>query len=154
MDLDATMSEFRLASRELFNRHFRVANPYENGGWTLEERFTALQTVLFEMLVARPSELPLERYGLPQPRVSVSLRLGDFAPLMINRGIDSGYWDHPIREIDREAALRFVSFFDWDQLGVRDNMYVRVVIISWPRASELEGKHALIGANYVQYGEV
>jgi hypothetical protein len=80
--------------------------------------------------------------------------LGDFAPLLINREIDSGYWDYPIREVGRLATLRFISFFDWDQLGVRDNMYVRVVIHSWPGASELEGKHALIGANYVQFGAV
>jgi len=154
MNFDAMMNEFRLASRELFNRNFRVENPYENGGWTLERRFSEIQTLLFEKLVTDPSELTLETYGRPQDKISVMLRHGEFAPLMINRDVDSGYWDHPVREVSREANMRFVSFFDWDQLGIRDNMLVRIVIASWPGRSETVGKHALIAANYVQFGKV
>ena len=39
---------------------------------------------------------------------------------MINRNIDSGYWDYPVDAVGSDADLRFVSFFDWDCLTVRD----------------------------------
>lgn len=52
----------------------------------------------------------------------------DFAPIMFNREIQSGYWDHPLKEVTNDAKLVFVSFFDWDDLDYRDNRYVRVIV--------------------------
>jgi hypothetical protein len=151
MVLDDLMSRFRYASRELFNHHFRVPDPYNNDGWLLEGRFSQVEAVLFEQLVAAPAALPSVTWGTHQPAIHVGLRHGDFAPIMVNRETDSGYWDFPIKEVTRDAQLSFVRFFDWDLLAVRDNQYVRVVIDAWPQHPEGAGKHALIEAQYVVF---
>jgi len=151
MDLDELMNRFRLASRELFNHHFRVLDPYNNDGWLLEERFGQVEAVLFEQLVAQPAKLPSVALGIHQLSIRVALRHGKFAPIMINREIASGYWDFPIEEVTEDAQLSFVRFFDWDQLAIRDNQYVRVIIDTWPPHPETAGKHALVEAQYVAF---
>jgi len=151
MDLNELMNRFRLASRELFNHHFRVLDPYNNEGWLLEERFGQIEAVLFEQLVIYPAKLPIVALGIHQPSIRVALRHGKFAPIMINRAVDSGYWDFPINEVTEDAQLSFVRFFDWDALAIRDNQYVRVTIDAWPSHQEATGKHALIEAQYVVF---
>jgi hypothetical protein len=154
MDLDELMNRFRIASRELFNHFFRVLDPYNNDGWSYEERFSEVEALLFMKLVLEPAQLADLRYGLPHPGIRVILRGSEFAPIIINRETDSGYWDFPLREVTKDALLTFVAFFDWDQLAIRDNRYVRVRIDSWPIHREAEGKHALIGSEYVSYAQV
>jgi hypothetical protein len=151
MLLDESMNRFRIASRELFNHFFRVDDPYNNDGWLFEERFCHVEAVLFEQLVVAPSSLPSVTYGTHQPAICVVLRHSDFAPIMINREVDSGYWDHPLGEVTKEAQLSFVRFFDWDLLAIRDNQYVRVNIDAWPAHPEAVGKHALVEAQYVVF---
>jgi hypothetical protein len=151
MTLDHSMTQFRLASRELFNGYFRVEQPYENGGWLLDERFSIVEEALFEQLVSEPHGLPEVKYGTNQPGIGVTLKGSDFAPIMVNRAADSGYWDHPLREVTKEVRLSFLRFFDWDLVGVRDNQYIRVVVDHWPSHPEVEGFHALIGAQYIAF---
>jgi hypothetical protein len=151
MPIDDLMTQFRLASRQLFNQFYRVSDPYNNDGWPLEERFSHVQEALFQTLVVEPAKLPATRYGDVNPGISVELRQAELAPIMLNRDVDSGYWDHPIREVTREARMAFVRFFDWDQLDVRDNRYVRVLVQAWPSKPEAIGKHALIEAQYVKF---
>jgi len=97
----------------------------------------------------QPGKLPPVEYG-GVTTILVGLR-SEFAPIMLNRAVDSGYWDHPIREVTRDAQMVFVCFFDWDQLDVRDNRYVRVLVQAWPSKSEAIGKHALIESQYVRF---
>lgn len=153
MELDALLNRFRIASRELFNGHFRVDNPYNDSeAWTLEERHGEIEALLFEKMVLEPAALPRIEYGWPHPNILVRLQ-SDFAPIMINREIDSGYWDHPLKEITNDAKLVFVSFFDWDDLGYRDNRYVRVIVSEWAAQPEAVGKHALLETQYAKYIE-
>ncbi len=151
MDLDELMNRFRVASREIFNHYFRVLDPYNNDGWLLDERFGQVEAVLFEQLVTQPAKLPSVALGIHQPSIRVALRHGKFASIMINREIDSGYWDFPINEVTEDAQLSFLRFFDWDELAIRDNQYVRVIIDAWPSHPEAAGKHALIEAQYVVF---
>jgi hypothetical protein len=152
--INQALEAFRLASRGLFNDYFRVTEqPYENNGWSLLERFCEVEDVLFQSLVAPACRGQLAPYGQPQTHVLVKLRAGAFAPIMLNREMDSGYWDHPVTEVTDEAGMKFIRFFDWDQLAVRDNRYVEVIIASWPSRPELEGKHGLLEAQYATYGE-
>lgn len=152
--LDAALRDFRLATRELFNNYFRVeSDPYNNGGWELLERFCEVEDVLFEQLVARNCKSDLNRYSMHQPTILVTIEGSGAAPAMINRDVDSGYWDHPVRELSRDATLQFVRFFDWDQLAIRDNGYVRVVIVKCPDHPEVEGKHALIESKWAHFIE-
>ena len=148
------VNEFRLASRGLFNDYFRVKNePYDNGGWSLLERFCEVEDVLFQSLVGPVCKSELGPYGQTQVGLLVTLRSGRFAPIMLNREVESGYWDHPVTEITEEADIQFVRFFDWDQLATRDYRYVEVVVKSWPTKPELEGKHGLIETQYTAYSE-
>jgi hypothetical protein len=151
MTIDDSISQFRLASRELFNTYFRIADPYNDDGWALAERFSRVESVLFDQLVAAQVSLALGSYGTHQPDILVILRGLDFAPIMINREVDTGYWDHPIFEITKDAQLSFVRFFDWDVLAVRDYQYVRVRIDAWSAHPEVIGKHALIEARSVVF---
>jgi hypothetical protein len=154
MDLDARINRFRIASRELFNQFFRVDDAYNNDqAWILEERFCEVQELLFQKLVIEPAGLPTVAYGVLNPSIRAVLRHGEFAPIMLNREVDSGYWDHPLREVTREAKLAFISFFDWDQLDYRDHRYVRVQVLEWPSQPSVVGKHAFIEAHYVRFCE-
>jgi hypothetical protein len=154
MTIDDSISQFRIASRELFNTYFRIADPYNNDdAWALSERFSQVESVLFDQLVAAPGSLPFGAYGTHQPNILVLLRGLDFAPIMINREVDTEYWDHPIVEITKDAQLSFVRFFDWDVLAVRDYQYVRVRIDAWSAHPEVIGNHALIEARSVAFDQ-
>jgi hypothetical protein len=155
MKHDVQMNRFRLASRELFNNYFRIEDASGNGtdseAWSALERFIEVETVLFENMVLEPLEIGGPAYGNCNPRIRVCLRSGDFAPIMLNREVDSGYWDHPLQEVTSDAVLKFVRFFDWDQLHYCDYRYVRVVVVDWPSHPVAVGKHALIETQYARY---
>ncbi|UGY16731.1 hypothetical protein [Bradyrhizobium septentrionale] len=150
-NLNELMVRFRIASREIFNQFFRVEGPYENDGWSFEQRFSEVEAILFDKMVAEPASLGNASYGSVTSAISVELRIGKSVPAMINREINSGYWDHPIGAVTADAQLQFISFFDWDRLNYRDNQYVRVCIARWPSHKEMEGKEALLEAQYVQF---
>ncbi|NMG72922.1 hypothetical protein [Parazoarcus communis] len=154
-DLDELMNQFRLASRELFNHFFRISDPYNNGqrAWLQEGQFRDVQAVLFQKLVAEPMSLRIAEYGNPQPNVLVGSRHDGAVPIMLNREIDSGYWDYPVKEVGTDARLLFVSFFDWDQLDYRDNRYVRVQVDRWSTHPDVVGKHGLIESHYVRFAK-
>lgn len=150
MEINSLVHRFRLASRDLFNHFFRVEDPYENeDAWAFEERYSEVEALLFEKLVLEPANLPVIRYGSMHPAIGVEIKYGEFAPVMLNRELDSGYWDDPIKEVTSEAKLAFISFFDWDQLDYRDHRYVRVQVLEWPSQPHTIGKHALIETHYV-----
>lgn len=152
MELDALLNRFRIATRELFNHFFRIDQPYDNSdAWALEERYSEVESLLFEKLVLEPANLPIISYGTLHPNILVELPHGEFAPFLLNRELQSGYWDHPLKEVMREAQLAFVSFFDWDQLAYRDHRYVRVQVMDWPSHPEAVGKHALVETHYVRF---
>lgn len=155
-DLNERMSLFRLASRELFNQFFRVSDPYNCGqvAWQQEERFCDVQIELFKKMVAEPLCLNVVEYGYPQPRVLVEPREEGIIPIMLNREVDSGYWDYPVQEIGADARLLFIGFFDWDQLDCRDNRYVRVQVDSWSTHPDVAGKHGLIEWQHVRFSNV
>lgn len=152
-DLDKSIKQFRIASRELFNDLFRVSDPYEadSNAWVLEERFREIQNLLFQKLVLEPHEMPEIKYGDAQLDIAVELHICEVTKIMLNREINSGYWDYPINEVTREAKLVFLNFFDWDQLDYRDNQYVRVQVSDWPSHPDAIGKHALIESQCVRF---
>jgi len=153
MTIDELMNQFRLASREIFNQYFRHTPPWPTSkdGFALEERFKSVREVLFEKMVTEPANIKVVAYGEVQPNIGVKLKHGDFAPILINREFNSGYWDHPVREVPTEAVLVFECFFDFDCYDYHDNQYVRVSINNWPSHPELIGKDALIESQYVRY---
>lgn len=152
MDIDTLLNRFRIASRELFNQFFHVDDPYNSeDAWVREARFRQIESLLFEKLVIEPAQLPNIPYRTRHPDIRVELRHGPCAPITLNREIDSGYWDYPLKEITQDAKLAFVAFFDWDQLDYRDYRYVRVVVAEWPSRPAVVGKHAFIETHYVRF---
>ena len=153
MDLDELMKSFRLADRELFNNFFHVSDPWNdtNTAWDAESRFGVVQGVLFQQLVLEAADIPLIPYKKVQPSIHVELGSMDTAPAMINRDINSGYWDYPLKQITREPVMLFLNFFDWDQLSYRDNRYVHAKIESWPSRNDAAGKHVLVDSHYVRF---
>jgi hypothetical protein len=155
MSLNDYVNRFRTASRELFNHYFRLDDPYtEEDAWNVVERFSDVQELLFQKLVSEPASLTVTPYGKVQTEIVVKpIAIGASVPWLLNREMNSGYWDGQPRQVAHEARLHFISFFDWDEMGIRDNRYVRVIIESWPSHSELAGKHALVEAHYVRFVE-
>jgi hypothetical protein len=151
IDIDELICRFRIASRELYNNFFMVANPYENDGWDFEQRFSDVEDLLFRKLVLEPASINGSKYGDLQSMILVQLRRGEFAPIRLNREIKSGYWDYPISEVTKDANLFFLEFFDWDQLDYRDNQYVLVQVDHWPSHPETVGKRALIESRHVRF---
>ena len=74
--------------------------------------------------------------------------------MLLNREVNSGYWDYPVNEVEHATRLLFVSYFDWDQLDYRDNKYVRVQVDQWPARPEIVGKHGLIESHYVKLAKI
>lgn len=60
--------------------------------------------------MTEPAALSDIKYGAIQINV-VELRDSESVPCMINREIDSGYWDYPVKVIYKDARLLFISFF-------------------------------------------
>ena len=159
MTLDQQMNKFREASRELFNHYFRVTNDLDahDDRWLAVERFQEVEALLFSNLVAEPLSIPPMQYGYGhsvQPHIRVQIRHGDSTSIMLNREIDSGYWDFPLKEVTSEAVLLFKEFFDWDSIDFRDHRYARVQVSEWTSHPETVGKHGLIetfSARYVMH---
>jgi hypothetical protein len=63
----------------------------------------------------------------------------------VNREIESGYWDYPIKElVEGDVDMRFIHYFDWWNVGHRDFEFFRVLIVSSTKYPELNGRHALV----------
>lgn len=153
MNIDVCMHKFRLASRELFNHYFHGVEPNPGAQHEIptSESFSEVEKALFRGLVIQPLNIDDVVYGILQPNISVKMRTVKFMPIMLNRELTSGYWDHPLTEVTNEVGMLFVSFFDWDHLGWRDNQYVRVQVSRWDEYPELVGKHGLIEARDVEF---
>lgn len=166
MDLNHSMHRFRLASRELFNNFFAVPLPPANYDYEYYDGFNNVENVLFQSLVLDPCIVPYSEdfaYGVKMhPHIRVRLPSAELdrdlvggpieiAPIMINREIDSGYWDHDVSKVDNSAIMKFVCFFDWESMHSRDNAFVRVQITDWPQHTDLIGKHALIESTMVRF---
>ena len=147
------LEEFRVASRELFNHYFRVKNAWKNQeqAWRSVGRFEGVRLVLFQKMVSEVLDVVVAEYGMPQENILVVPKFGTSISADINREVNSGYWDFPVEEIHSDAVLRFVEFFDWDVLSMRDHQYVRVVIASCTSVPEIVGKHALVQSHQVSY---
>ena len=69
-------------------------------------RFSHVEEVLFEKLVCEPARLTHAPYGSLQSEILVELN-SDVCPIMLNREVNLGYWDFPIREVTRDGRPVF-----------------------------------------------
>ncbi len=148
-DVTDVVNAYRECVRHLWNTHFwKDAEPGQN--WDLRDGFDEVAAQLFRLLVLRklgreeievPPDYWAEREPLPFLRVEVDTR----AEIMVNRGLATGYWDDPLRVVEKgELDLRFLQFFDWWLLGFREFSFYRVRIVGSGKHPHLVGKDALL----------
>lgn len=147
-DIEEALQNFRLASRDLYNHSFKRLIRYNS---QLDEYFSDIQDLLFKSLVTDPLELDYLKYGDIQADIFVRNTMSSTVPVMINREVNSGYWDYPINELSNDAVVNFVSFFDFDQARSMDCQYVLTHITSWQKHQEIVGKFALIEYQYAVF---
>ena len=148
MDITTRISRYREATRHLWNTAFHS----EEVDWDLRDGFSRVATELFTALVLEPLEaadqrLPEMFEADPQPLRRIAVEpSSDRVGILVNRHTrSSGDWDDPVNVLRRgEAEVRFVAFFDWNQLALRDFQYVLVRILSWPEHAHLVDRFALI----------
>jgi hypothetical protein len=65
-------------------------------------------------------------------------------PILINRtSPPGGYWDDPVTTVKPDDVdLRFVWFFDWDEIGRREFEYLEVVVEACPAHPQVAGRYA------------
>lgn len=146
MDIDALMKRFRLASRDLFNHHFHrsVCNgdPLDSS-----ERFGEVEQSLFRAMVTWPAGLTEVEYSELQPEIRVTSCTGRGAPCFVSRR--DGVWDE--KTFPELAQLTFERFFDWEELALRDNLYVRGEVVEWPGRTDWAGLPILVESQYVRF---
>lgn len=160
MDIDERMRRFRSASCELFNHYFHSSVDGENPR-DAEERFLAVEEELFRALVIWPEKLSDITSPYPHPQIQVKLLPGLECAQWWQLGRqDSGVELLRHYNIDREsvclpkARLKYISFSDWDDLGVKENRFVRVLVESYPDHMHLNNTVALIDAQLVRFEKV
>ncbi len=152
-DITDLMQKHRECSRHLWNTYFWPQAEAEDD-WDLRDRFEDIHVKLLSALVLWPLERedqePTPAYWHPLKPVSFirvvpSDLCANACPVLINREIASGYWDHPITEVAAsDIDMRFIHYFDWSNIGHRDFEYIQVLIVSSITHPELIGRHALV----------
>jgi hypothetical protein len=143
---------YREAARTVWNGFLRE-EPWSS---PVTHDWEALKQVLFTALVLRrcghddcaAALLGPDRYGFSwvEPLFHLHVVPTTEVPVMISRTPSGGtYWDHAVDRLGAEDAdLRYIDFFDFDQLGYLDFRYYLVHIESSARHPALAGHQALV----------
>jgi hypothetical protein len=162
-DVTARFSSYRECVRHLWNGHLLATIAESLDPWDRRDEFDDVCTILFGSLVLAPLGVAVESAVtnvLSRGRdsgaraidwIHVVPRAPVGAPILINRDPTSngGYWDHPLSHVaSADVDLRFVRWFDFDELAFRDLKYFLVRIASAARADVI-GRVALVECEYV-----
>ena len=147
-DITPAVLIFREAARHVWNTALlRRANA------DIRDDFDDMCEALFRAVILRPIEMEdvdlspaSRRAGSPLPFLRVVPSIEHGTRIMVNRTVPpSGYWDDPVTAvIPNEIDLRFVRFFDWDELGHREFQFVEAIIQAFPKHPALVGRSALL----------
>ena len=139
----------RECSRHLWNTYYWPQAQIDDD-WDLRDQFEDVCAKLFTSLVLWPidreSYILNPAYLMPHREVPfIRVVPGGSCSIQINREISSGYWDHPINQVEEnDIDMRFIHYFDWWNVGHRDFEYFQVLIVSSTAHPELNGRHALV----------
>lgn len=163
-DVTTHLQMYRECVRHVWNTHFLAPIEASEDKWALRDEFDDACCTLFGALVVEPLGLApashargiLSASRSAAPRTLLWLRVVPNAtagvPLMVNRdpSLESGYWDHPLQQVAADDIdLRFVRWFDFDELTFRDFRYYLVRIDS-ARRDGVAGRAALIECDYAR----
>ena len=145
MNLNERMIQFRLASRSLYNTFFYTASRDE--AIDAEERYSNVLESLFLNMVSYPEKLQDISYYETQLSIEVLLKNEPYRSYFVQVETNSGNWETFKMPVNSTLKLNFECYFDWDDLAIKDNRYVKGCIVSFPENDELIGKGALVEAN-------
>jgi hypothetical protein len=148
-DLNEVVLRYRDCARGIWNGYLRAA-----ADWDLVDAFDDVDRKLFDLIVLRSPAFADDSQDVPGVREIGVAIAESVVPIMVERPSNDGnrYWDaSPTTVGPEEVALRFVGFFDWFQLGVRDYAYVRASILSWAGHSHLDGREVLLEVRHVRF---
>jgi hypothetical protein len=162
-DVTTRLNSYRECIRHLWNMHFLAAATHASDKWAVRDEFDDACQMLFASLVVEPVGLAAAseaQHMLSPSRSSVPRVLRWLhvvpretpigVPIMINRDPrqSDGYWDYPIaRIVPADVNLRFVRWFDFDELAFRDFRYYLVRVES-AADGDIVGRAALIECEY------
>jgi hypothetical protein len=158
-DVTSLVLRYREAARHIWNCFLRD-EPLDAPGL---HDWEALKQILFTALVLRncghdecaAALLAPDRYGFSWIKPIVHLHvvpLGD-VPVMISRdpGPHCRSWDHAVDRVGpNDVDLRFIDFFDWDQMGHIDFRFYLVDIEGSTKYPTLVGHRALLEVAYAK----
>jgi len=145
MNVTREFDMWKEATRNLWNLYF-VKNGKSD--WESHEIFQEIEKALFEQIVLK--NIGINRSIELKGTFKLLARSNNVIPVMVNRTGESGYWDHPITSLINDVVdIKFIEYFDWDQLGIRDNRYMMSRILSSRLHPEINGFKAIIESHYV-----
>jgi hypothetical protein len=148
MNLNERMSQFRLASRDLYNIYFYTHDKVSAS--EAEERYSDVLESLFINIVSRPEGLTEIPYYETQKEITVTLPNTATGKYLIDVETKPGNWEHLTISCscaEQVLKLNFECYFDWNNSKIKDNRYISGPIISFVGNEELNGKQALIEAS-------
>lgn len=146
--VNSTFQKYRETARHLRNVAY---TPTVEHDYEIIESFEEVCVLLFTHLVV--DMLGIERSKcnwLAEPAKCFELvSSADILPIMINRDGQSGYWDNPIKAVNRgELTLNFMDYFDWNSMDQIDFRYYRARITDSNKYPQLVGYDVLIETIY------
>lgn len=145
MNLNDRMIQFRLASRDLYNNYFYSAS--RAAASEALERYSNVLEALFSNMVSFPEKLQDVSYNETQANIEVLLKNEAQRIYYIEVETKLGYWEAVKIPTNNSLKINFECYFDWDDLAIKDNRYIKGVIVSFSGNEEFIGKKALIEAN-------
>jgi len=160
-DVSSTFEAYREGVRHLWNTQFLGVLQSTGDTWALRDTFDDVCASLFAALVLGQLGIPISEAshqalpggGTLAPKPMLQFHVvprGPRAPIHINRTLPrGGYWDHPpTMLLPGDADLRFVRWYDFDELGRRDLKYYEVHIVASSTHPQISGRAALIECEY------
>src|SRR5688572_12848200 len=148
-DVTALMQNYRECVRHLWNVHFRL-EAESRQDWDLRGQFCDAALILFRALVLSGLDVDdsavLPDYRTDQaPMMFLRLDVEPCSEILVNRTGAGTYWDDPVTRLEPgDCDLRFIQFFDWWELGVKECAFYRVRIVGSSRHPHLVGRDALL----------
>jgi len=150
-DVTTIMERYRECVRHIWNTYLRTGNSTPDDK---VNRFDRIKELLFSEIVLRELGKPNYRREDCQQELTFLrvVPVCEGVPIMVNRPSSDGnkYWDDPVDNAGPDADLRFIDFFDWDQLGFMNLQFYHVKIFHFPKFPHLVGREALLDTQYAR----
>ena len=159
IEITPVINQYRECVRHLYNTYFlKEVSEGEDIDWDLKDLYNNIASQLFDAVVLYPRDISNAKltpdHIVPKvPLAFLQIMPSDHAAAMvlINREIDSGYWDEKATDQELcDSRMSFLGFFDFDSSGFMEMNYYLVLIESAPNRPDLAGRQALIPVQYAK----